>query len=339
MGIFNKRKSKELLRDEKKHIRCNFIGNENKCQYSCDDCAIAIKTEGDYALSKGLYDEAIRLYKLAISKEPVFAEAWVNLGNSYGNKSDYRNALLCFENAVDYDKTYGKALLGRAITLKNMGLLDEAIECLDSIIKLYDNESCKKIKTDILELKSNKNAVNNNSATIDDKFFVELIRELVSNGVNKGYITDKLPYVPEISMLQTQYISRCFNELKRIGETGVQLLELSLVWAFYGGMGAVVYWNTKWDELQNSGIYECLATERGVDCLDEFVTDLIGMKWESNEEIRLREFIFESKNIAMTYMSKNTSDKNNNAATMFQDTMKAMFQLGVGFELNRLGMR
>jgi hypothetical protein len=52
-----------LGRDNMKHISCNYIGNEDNCPNECSRCAIAIKTDGDVALSKNQLDSAIRLYK------------------------------------------------------------------------------------------------------------------------------------------------------------------------------------------------------------------------------------------------------------------------------------
>ncbi len=134
-----KQQSYGLGRNESKHISCAYEGRENDCPEKCEKCAIAIKTDGDMALAKEHLDEAIRLYKKAVFIEPKFAEAWVNLGNAYGMKSEYNNALVAFDKALSIDPVYGKALFGKAITLRNLGRIDEVAELTASILELYPN--------------------------------------------------------------------------------------------------------------------------------------------------------------------------------------------------------
>ena len=144
-------KSTELLRDESKHIKCEFDSNEEKCSNNCKSCPIDIKTDGDFALQNRRFDDAIAFYKRAIQKNNKFAEAWNNMGNAYGYKSDYENALKAFNEAIVLDNIYGKALFGKAITLRNMERYDEAVMLLDTILELYDNKDCIRVKEDILK--------------------------------------------------------------------------------------------------------------------------------------------------------------------------------------------
>jgi tetratricopeptide (TPR) repeat protein len=128
-----------LGRDESKHISCKYDGHEDDCPDDCAKCAISIKTDGDIALASNRPDEAIRQYKKAVFVSPKFAEAWVNLGNAYGMKSEYNNALSAFNKAIAIDPIYGKALFGKAITLRNLKMFDEAMEIANTILSLYDD--------------------------------------------------------------------------------------------------------------------------------------------------------------------------------------------------------
>lgn len=140
-----------LGRDEAKHPSCKYNGNEAACPKSCDKCAIAIKTDGDVALSQDQIDAAIRYYKKALFADPKFAEAWNNLGNAYGMKSEYRNALNAFEKAIAIDPVYGKALYGKAITLRNMGNLEAAMTLANAILEIYDAAEVRRFKKDLVE--------------------------------------------------------------------------------------------------------------------------------------------------------------------------------------------
>ncbi len=85
------------------------------------------KTEGDIALASNKLDEAIRQYKKAVFISSKFAEAWVDLGNAFGMKSVYNYAVKAFDKAIAFDPKYGKALYGKAIMLRNLGMLDTII--------------------------------------------------------------------------------------------------------------------------------------------------------------------------------------------------------------------
>ena len=163
-----------LGRDETKHIKCEYDGKEDDCPNDCSKCAISIKTEGDVALAQNSLDKAIKNYKKAVFVEPKFAEAWVNLGNSYGMKLEYNNALLAFDKAIAIDPVYGKALYGKAITLRNLGKSDEAMRMANIILRLYNADEVRTFKKGLID------------AGVEDTQYIieneEYIRELDNYG-------------------------------------------------------------------------------------------------------------------------------------------------------------
>lgn len=338
-GFFQMRqkKNKELLRDEKKHIKCEYDGDDANCKYRCEDCAIALKTDGDIALSAEIYPAAVEMYKQAIELEPEFAEAWVNLGNAYGYQSDYENALYAFNKAIEQDPIYGKALLGKAITLRNMNRLEDAIKCFDSILELYDHDQTKKMRSEIIEYQAHHEIAKEDSS---NQYFKGLIKEISELGVELGYLIHKLPSIPDLRTLDMEYLLLCFNNTRKSPNVKAEdLFEISNAWAIYGGMGAVALWNIDWPNLKNKGIYNSLATQRGIDYLDEFVVDLIGLEWDTEEEKALRLFIFRAADLAKTYFSNNIEKKTDNEVNnLFLESMRAMFQVGVAVEMKRLGL-
>ena len=164
-----------LGRDESKHIQCNYEDNEDDCPKECSKCAIFIKTDGDIALAQNSLDEAIKNYKKAVFVEPKFAEAWVNLGNAYGLKTEYNNALSAFDKAIAIDPAYGKALYGKAITLRNLGNLEEAMEIANTILRLYDADEVRAFKKGLID------------AGVEDTQYVLENEEYIQELDNYGY--------------------------------------------------------------------------------------------------------------------------------------------------------
>lgn len=164
-----------LGRDESKHIHCDFENNENDCPKECSKCAISIKTDGDIALAQNLLDEAIKNYKKAIFVEPKFAEAWVNLGNAYGMKSEYNNAISAFDKAIAIDPIYGKALYGKAVTLRNLGNLEEAMEIANTILHVYDADEVRAFKKGLID------------AGVEDTQYIIENEEYIQELDNYGY--------------------------------------------------------------------------------------------------------------------------------------------------------
>ena len=130
-------KMKELGRTESRHISCKYLGREEECPKECNTCEISIKTDADLALSRSSIDEAISLYERAVALEPRFAEAWVNMANAYGMKKNYEKSVEAFDKAIAIDPKYGKALFGKAISLKNLGRTSEALELAQLVNLLY----------------------------------------------------------------------------------------------------------------------------------------------------------------------------------------------------------
>ena len=135
--MFDGSGSHELGRTESRHISCMYKGHESACPKECNLCEISIKTDADLALARGSIDEAINLYERAVALEPRFAEAWVNMANAYGMNRDYEKSISAFDKAIAIDPKYGKALFGKAISLKNIGRTSEALELAQLVNLLY----------------------------------------------------------------------------------------------------------------------------------------------------------------------------------------------------------
>ena len=140
----------ELGRNEDLALTCEYDGCEEDCPNECSTCAIAIKTDGDTALIENELPSAIRFYKRALFLEPRFAEAWNNLANAYNMINEPHNALEAFDKAIAIDDEYGKALFGKAMTLRKLGLLDEAMQLANDILDLYSADEVLAFKKELV---------------------------------------------------------------------------------------------------------------------------------------------------------------------------------------------
>ena len=140
----------ELGRNEDLALTCEYDGCEEDCPNECSTCAIAIKTDGDTALIENKLPSAIRFYKRALFLEPRFAEAWNNLANAYNMINEPHNALEAFDKAIAIDDEYGKALFGKAMTLRKLGLLDEAMQLANDILDLYSADDVLAFKKELV---------------------------------------------------------------------------------------------------------------------------------------------------------------------------------------------
>jgi tetratricopeptide (TPR) repeat protein len=72
--------------------------------------------------------EAIECYKRAVSIDPNYADAWGNMGVSYGLMGNHQQALECFEKALGIHPEDAQWLHMKAVALQKLGKVQEAFE-------------------------------------------------------------------------------------------------------------------------------------------------------------------------------------------------------------------
>ena len=266
-----------LGRNEKLHISCEFKGRESNCPKQCAKCAIAIKTDGDVALSANRLDDAIKQYKKALFVEPKFAEAWCNLASVYGMKSEYNNALSAFNKALAIDPQYGKAMFGKAVTLKNLGKLDAAMALTNEILELYDDSSVQNLKA---ELKR---------AGVRDTAGVYSLQQAIDKMTNKGYeiITTnklldkdgKIRLIREIEC-KVDFASKIYSFCKRrYGSLGNEKIwSESIIAAFYGSAYVTLQYYQTPKAFNGVDPFDYLHDTANLEELDRSTEKLLGIR-------------------------------------------------------------
>ena len=67
-----------------------------------DTGAIAWKEKGNCYFKQSRYEEALRCYSEAVQIEPLYADAWYNLGMTCRALGYANEAVTCFERAKNY---------------------------------------------------------------------------------------------------------------------------------------------------------------------------------------------------------------------------------------------
>lgn len=266
-----------LGRNEAKHPKCKYSNNTAACPKSCDKCAIAIKTDGDAALCEERLDQAIRFYKRALFADPLFAEAWNNLGNAYGMKSEYHNALNAFERAIAIDPSYGKALYGKAITLRNLGQLEVAMTLANAILEMYDAVEVRRFKKELVAagvedteyLIENKKAI----VTFDNVGFKVMKDNNLLNEQGKITIIDSLYRPDEFARSVLQYCNRKYASL---GEEKVR--GEYIITSFYGSICAAIFHAKDNTIFESTKVFEYLNEHIDVEFTDVNTERLLGTK-------------------------------------------------------------
>lgn len=266
-----------LGRDESKHLSCKYDGHESDCPDDCARCAISIKTDGDIALASNNLDEAVRLYKKAVFISPKFAEAWCNLGNAYGMKSEYNNALSAFNKAVDIDPKYGKALYGKAITLRNLGMLDEAMKVANAILDLYEDANVKKFKADLIAAGVKDRGLVIDSQKAKAALAGKAAEVLKANDlIEQDGSVEVIPNIFQPDTFTEKVLMYCKRKYASLGEKKVR--GECIITSYYGSICAVVLSQRDPEGTHDCDIFDYLNNNIDIEFTDVNAERLLGTK-------------------------------------------------------------
>jgi tetratricopeptide (TPR) repeat protein len=110
---------------------------------------------GVFSVRSGQVEKAIKRYNNVIRLEPTYLAAYIDLGGLYLEMDSAQKALSCFEQGISIDSTNNYALLFAAQTQEKLGMLAEAKENYeqllrhneDTIVTKRVNEFIQKIDT------------------------------------------------------------------------------------------------------------------------------------------------------------------------------------------------
>lgn len=85
--------------------------------------------EGNALRVMGRHDEAIHCYTQVLALDNKFADAWGNMGVSFGQKGEHQKALECFDQALRIMPDDAQWLYNKGVVLRALGEMGKAFEC------------------------------------------------------------------------------------------------------------------------------------------------------------------------------------------------------------------
>lgn len=328
MGLFDFfKQQKEVWRNKDGRIECPG----DACPKACDEtCPIWCQTLAVQRMQAGQNEAALAYFKKALTIAPDFKDAWVNLASIYGMMNNDLEANKAFKTAYALDGHYRQAIHGLIISSKNLGQFDEALKYCDEYAEKIDKPEADKLRKMVTAARDSGNVVRRESA-------LDMALKIVNHARETGLLpqNDHLQHIPEII---TEAKTVCIKVLKELmkDEGGGNILTW-LCWGAYAGMGAVLHWHLDWNSLRSKGIAETLLEPRGVDEMDEYVIDSIGVGFKSPAGQKLNNDVYKLSLWASIQFIQDPSKKE--AALIIHEVMQSMYIFGMVYEMERLGMR
>lgn len=329
MGLFDIFKSSTSVVWRDKTGKINCPGDD--CPQKCDEsCPIWCQTMALTMMKMGEDQKAIEEFRKALTLAPDFKDAWVNMAAIYGGMNNHLEANKAYKAAYAIDKKYKNALFGLIISSKNLGQFEEALKYCDEFQALAGKAEADRLRSQVKQAQSSGNISRQETA-------IEMAVKIIDQARKDGTMGDnnKMPNIPEIMAQSKTVCSTILKDLMNSKEGNRP--DIWLAWGAYAGMGAVQHWHLDWDTLRDKGIAETLLEPRGSFAMDEYVLDIIGIGYETEEGKVFQQNIY---NLAMWSFSKFLMDKS--GGQMMEsafETMQAMYIFGMVLQMERLGMK
>jgi tetratricopeptide (TPR) repeat protein len=83
--------------------------------------------------------QAIACFERAIQIDPTYADAHCNLGSALIRQDRVKDAIIAYKEAIDIEPNFAQPYFNLGLLLNNIGKIDEAIACFQSAIELVPN--------------------------------------------------------------------------------------------------------------------------------------------------------------------------------------------------------
>lgn len=158
----------------------------------------------------------------------------------------------------------------------------------------------------------------------------ELVPRLVDLGAECCFVEkeDSLPCINDVLELSSYTSVSMLKRITKLGEENGYskrlIIENTLVFCAYAGIGAVLLWKENGSKLPDRNYLDMLEEPRGLFYMDEHIHDLMGMPYESDEAKALVQHLFDLRTILMEGIEEHEYDP-----LQTNEFLKAMFDYGM----------
>lgn len=318
------------------------------CMRDCDEhCPIYCNTLGLEAIGKRDWKTAGDYFTKATRIYPRIKSVWNNQGIAQSQMGRFKNALYAYQTAYRLDNHYQNAIYGVALTLLELEQYDECQDWCDEYIQQFGwDDSIIAILDKLRDADASEAEEQPKQAESAETSVVpamQLLVALVDKGYSRGLLAERAaPNIPEIWVQADDVVNALYKGIAEPYDADDDVLSVYSVllgFSIYAGIGAVALWNVDWDGLKTRGIYRSLAAGRGIDYMDEYVTSLLGVDYESDAGQRLMRNLQAMMPVVLEAAKYMLPDHEPQNTPQLHECMKALFLFGAVMETQNLGMR
>ena len=287
-------------RNEEKHIKCNFKGNEQKCSNRCAECAIHLKDLADEAFKQNNWEEALTLYKKAAFIEPEFADAWFGFGKTLDVMDDHINALVAFDKAIEIDKLYDEAYFNKAIALQKLGRLDEATIIVNDLLTAGNNPSVSALKEKLINLGTKDIYKLDTAIKIITNKAIEIASQ--NNLLDKDGKLRTVKAIDRKTEFTAKVIEYCKNKYLSLGEE--KFRSECITTSFYASICATLFYYKDRNCFADIQPFEYLKDHIDLERADAEAEHMLGVKSGDTESESLWNIIYAFARFSSNIISK-----------------------------------
>ena len=191
------------------------------------------------------------------------------------------NALAAYNKALAIDSQYGKAMFGKAIILRNLGKLEQAMALSNEILELYNDADVQRFKTELIK------------SGVRDTTGIYSLQQAIDKMTSKAYeisaanrLLDKdgrIHTIREITQKEDfsgRIYSFCKRRYSSLGKEKVW--SESIIGAFYGSAYVALQYYQTPEVFHNVNYYDYLQNNVNLEELDRSTEKLLGILGDDN---------------------------------------------------------
>ncbi len=152
-------------------------------------------------------------------------------------------------------------------------------------------------------------------STVKDTI-VKGMEALLTLGEENGFIYEKdIQSLPELEEQMEPLVKNMLIDLIRFYQSnglGLSLLSMSYgTWCAYAGIGAAYLWKEDPEQIKTLNIYKAITEPAGIDAVDEYVLDMMGIQLQSDEMQELNDHLMNGYSTISNLVLENSSGDQN----------------------------